>query len=618
MRYWLLEKGDVIGPFEKEELKDREGFSQSSMVCPESHGEDHTQWREAYYFTDFLFAAEQPEAAEQELPAAPPPAPRFDTSEQTTTAFSKKPSPENYENISIEEYFNTVYQSENDGLSEILGIPDDLENSDLYLGRFLQEQLSGEKRTRNTKIKDLETGKTIDKKENKSFGNEGKILVSRTIKNEGIPEKPAGNTEKKEQKPDFSVELRPLYDALSMSQNREDFKEPAPPPSAPAAPAEQKKAEAPATAAKPEITMPPLAEALKKDAQKEEVKEAPAAPQSAKKEQISEEQQQPAAVVPVQQKEAVKPMQEKPVASRLEEIKKKISQPLTQVEEKPQQKVEPKEEPKKEAAKEPETQRAVMRDAKAVPAVVPDTEIKQEEIFSESTEQRNIFNKVVQEEEAVLEPIKTITPARRLEDFLKEDTGNFDFEVGRKNVEITEEFKQEQKKKEQKKKIVTVFASSVICLGVVGVIFFNAPKRNNPPPQQPAAAAPAQNSAPLAAKAAAAPAAITEEELVSKAVAQDANETALQEKAIDIVKKYPVKSKNDTVGAYLPKVLDSYIQKGYTASWSAEHLHKDIYIVKYRLIKTRQEPIVYMFEVDTKKNIISGALNNLTLDLLGM
>ena len=59
------------------------------------------------------------------------------------------------------------------------------------------------------------------------------------------------------------------------------------------------------------------------------------------------------------------------------------------------------------------------------------------------------------------------------------------------------------------------------------------------------------------------------------------------------------------------------LANGYGAMWSAEPLHRDVYVVKYRLAKTRKEPIVYIFQVDTAKKKLTGALNNITLDLVG-
>lgn len=91
----------------------------------------------------------------------------------------------------------------------------------------------------------------------------------------------------------------------------------------------------------------------------------------------------------------------------------------------------------------------------------------------------------------------------------------------------------------------------------------------------------------------------------------------LQEKALKIVKNYQLSNQRGTVETHLNKLYASQLSQGYQASWSAEPLHKSTYIVKYRLTKTRTEPVMYVFQVDTSTEKLTGALNNITLDLVG-
>jgi hypothetical protein len=91
----------------------------------------------------------------------------------------------------------------------------------------------------------------------------------------------------------------------------------------------------------------------------------------------------------------------------------------------------------------------------------------------------------------------------------------------------------------------------------------------------------------------------------------------LQEKAINIVKNHPLSGNRGTVDTYLARVYNTQLSQGYQGTWSAELLHKNTYIVKYRLTKTRVEPIVYVFQADTQHEKLTGALNNITLDLIG-
>ncbi len=89
------------------------------------------------------------------------------------------------------------------------------------------------------------------------------------------------------------------------------------------------------------------------------------------------------------------------------------------------------------------------------------------------------------------------------------------------------------------------------------------------------------------------------------------------ELAKDIVKNYQLDKGRGTVEEYLNKLYAKQLKSGYAAMWSAEPLHRNSYVVKYRLAKTRKEPIVYIFQADTAKKKLTGALNNITLDLVG-
>ncbi len=89
------------------------------------------------------------------------------------------------------------------------------------------------------------------------------------------------------------------------------------------------------------------------------------------------------------------------------------------------------------------------------------------------------------------------------------------------------------------------------------------------------------------------------------------------ELAKEIVQKYDLGQGRGTVEEYLLKRYSKELSSGYAALWSAEPLHRDVYVVKYRLAKTRKEPIVYIFQADTAKKKLTGALNNITLDLVG-
>jgi len=90
-----------------------------------------------------------------------------------------------------------------------------------------------------------------------------------------------------------------------------------------------------------------------------------------------------------------------------------------------------------------------------------------------------------------------------------------------------------------------------------------------------------------------------------------------EEQAKEIVQKHVLSQGRGTVADYLARQYAPQLASGYTEAWSAEPLHRNVYVVKYRLAKTRQEPIVYVFQADISKNKLTGALNNITLDLVG-
>ena len=76
-------------------------------------------------------------------------------------------------------------------------------------------------------------------------------------------------------------------------------------------------------------------------------------------------------------------------------------------------------------------------------------------------------------------------------------------------------------------------------------------------------------------------------------------------------------AESGTIQEFFTSHYATQLAQGYAFAWSAEPLHKQVYVVKYRLAKTRKEPIVYIFQVDTSKKKLTGALNNITLDLVG-
>lgn len=162
MKYWLFERGDVVGPFPAEELTGREGFGPQSLVCPEDRGDDDTFWKEAQFYEDFAPAASPAPAEPDEKQASAVPEPAqpaekkdvFDEeldsllSENNPLAEAEPSAGETAEKVHflphepaksgpIEDYFNNIQGGD---LGNILGIPDPNENSDMNLARAFEKQ----------------------------------------------------------------------------------------------------------------------------------------------------------------------------------------------------------------------------------------------------------------------------------------------------------------------------------------------------------------------------------------------------------------------------------------------------------------------------------------------
>ncbi len=142
-------------------------------------------------------------------------------------------------------------------------------------------------------------------------------------------------------------------------------------------------------------------------------------------------------------------------------------------------------------------------------------------------------------------------------------------------------------------------------------------KAEEPQPPAPAPTVFKSPDKPVAKPTAVSAAAISAKTPAQQAPAQQASAPTKEDLAKQIVQQYVLDAQRGTIETFLQKKYASQLASGYTAVWSAEPLHKQMYVVKYRLAKTRQEPIVYIFQVDTAKKQLTGALNNITLDLVG-
>jgi hypothetical protein len=87
-------------------------------------------------------------------------------------------------------------------------------------------------------------------------------------------------------------------------------------------------------------------------------------------------------------------------------------------------------------------------------------------------------------------------------------------------------------------------------------------------------------------------------------------------KALDIVKGYKLSGGRGTIASWFANSFLTGSTGGANEEWTATPLHGDILVVQYRLIRPKQEPMVYQFEVDAAKQDIVRGINNNAIDLL--
>ncbi|MCX7905248.1 MAG: hypothetical protein N2446_00930 [Elusimicrobiales bacterium] len=84
--------------------------------------------------------------------------------------------------------------------------------------------------------------------------------------------------------------------------------------------------------------------------------------------------------------------------------------------------------------------------------------------------------------------------------------------------------------------------------------------------------------------------------------------------AVDLVKNYNLGEGKGTIERWLSNTIASGI-KG-KEEWNATYLTKNIFVVQYRFLRFKGEPIVYLFEVDIEKKQIIRGINNNAINLL--
>lgn len=615
MKYWLFDGSDVVGPFTPQELAARPGFAPTSLVCPENNSDQEDSWKMASAFEEL---SAEPAPAEEELDTD-----TFDKEmdtllkERSPLAGAQEPATEPPSSLKIpqkpakpgpiEDYFNNMQGGD---LGNILGIPDPNENSDMNLARTLAKQLN-----KTTPPAD----KIVDQDPFDEFTEEPEdepqakpepaapVAEKQIAPQEENKAEPASIPMSAE--PDEEMELT-VHGAktqiLSDSSAGQDTPEEKP---AEVAKSEPSQAESNPTEPGPEhpgLTPEPTESESKAattftlpvvDQPESELPPMPQGPEPV----LPAEQEAATADIAAPVMDESAPATDTSLQNEFETPKEPVNPPADQPEQ-----AEPAPQEIK-AASDPETTVVL-----ATPGDEPATqgaevqELAQQD--NEPVEDILVGALKVKATPEIQEPIKSVPvmptvnqvrprlkPTPEIQQFLT-DTQNERIAHNRNN-----------------KKAMAALAVLVALLAIGILLMFNPmpadgqdkDEQNTPVSTE---LVPEEKTIPA-----------TDDEILPPAPPPAVKPQAVSasDKALSAVQNYTLSGGRGTVAAYLDHLYRDKLSQGYTGAWSAEPLHKNAYIVKYRLTKTRMEPIVYVFQADVSKGTLTGALNNVALDLLG-
>ena len=647
MKYWFFDGSDVVGPFEPSELLKRRGFAATSLVCPEDFSEDQDSWKLAGSFADFHFDSqtEDPSPVEEVEPVTdsfdeeldtllkqrnPLGVPPDTNTEGPSLQIPKKPAKPG----PIEEYFNNI---KGEDLGNILGIPDPNENSDMDLARALKTQLSKTNPPTDKEIQPLEndpfdeftTDESAKEKLPEEFLNPPEAekpaapkppaathpAAAETPKTDAQPAAPHTKEKPPEKQPVPPVETVPMShpDNDDFVLTLHNF----PPAEKPAEPAPVKEPETEQTVSscqlpvvdQPVTEIPPLEQAEHVLPPAEEPAEHTAQEPSAAEPAQAEPQPVPAAETP-EQPTAVQP------ALEAEEILPQPPAAQAQTgDAQPEEMVPPPAQPTLAETQPTEPAQPQTTVSPQAPGTTPAPQLAEPAPQAEKEPVRQIL------EEGKLD----VTPTPELEEPIKNVPVQPEVNQFRTRLKQTPEIQkflrqtQTERLEQDKsyKKAMAALSVLVALIAVGAAIYVNKTVFQSPnQPKQTAAVSQQKPDATAETAPEPAPANTQPENIPVPPPAQMA-EPSQTDKAISVVQNYTLPSNRGTVAAYLDRLYQAQKEQGYTAAWSAEPLHQSTYIVKYRLTKTRMEPIVYVFQVDVAQGKLTGALNNITLDLVG-
>jgi len=87
-------------------------------------------------------------------------------------------------------------------------------------------------------------------------------------------------------------------------------------------------------------------------------------------------------------------------------------------------------------------------------------------------------------------------------------------------------------------------------------------------------------------------------------------------RALEIVKSYKLAGGRGSIESWFANSFLAGGAGGANEEWTATPLHGDILVVQYRLLRPKQDPMMYQFEVDAAKGNIVRGINNNAIELL--
>lgn len=662
MKYWFFDGNDVIGPFTPRELAARADFSvDSSLVCPENFSEDGDSWKPAVSFADFgpdalpsgsavsgaaAPAVPEPEASSDDEAAL------FDKEMDTflknpsILAGTAAPAPEGpaleipkkpAKPGPIEDYFNNI---NGEDLGDILGIPDPNENSDMNLPLVVDGHFE---RTAPPADKEIDFGEDEPEEDEAEPEQPSPPRGENSPASRPAPIPPAEQplpelkTVKRED-PVLSVPISAAEEELCVVLPGKSAAEELPAEQDPPLPPQEAETPALQSSAPEEKETSQAASAEKEfpaaapdgDTAPAEEENSQTEPEPSVQDQPREEPPPVCSPVPLEEETlsictlpvigerenaslpaipedgAPVPPEPAPADFAPQREASPAEQETAAPEEKPSA-------PETSAHAEPEELAPAAEAASELPAAAEEEDLKAQTV-------RNILRgklSLPPGPEELKEPLKTVPVEPSLNQV----------KTKLKQTPEIERFLDTQSRvlRRSRNKKAGFMLWVLAALLAVGVIFMSLRYLGRPEAESEDTVREAGKTVSVSRESVAPARTVSFAAPAVPAAARSALETpapppappTAADKALAAVQNHQLPGGKGTVASYFDRIYKTQLAQGYTGDWSAEALHKNTYIVKYRLSKTRMEPVVYVFQADAVRGKLTGALNNAALDLVG-